>query len=129
MILGLEQAFNKILQVFELIAAQPPFDSILVTKPLLVQQMLDSTGDNLPERWKPAWQTMQADSDEVFSDDADISLQSWLQEVYFNERSVNDLKPRELKVAGRLILSMCRMEPGERVSIKQALNSEWAQGH
>lgn len=38
-------------QVFELVTGQPPFDSIMGNKELLVNQMIDSIGE-LPEEWQ-----------------------------------------------------------------------------
>lgn len=116
---------TRLLQMFELITGQPPFDNFFITKSSLVHQMLESTGESLPERWQAAWEVILADGSQSHSDAADPSLQGWLKDVYFDDSRTAEFEPNDLAIAGELIKSMCRMEPRDRISIKQALSSLW----
>lgn len=64
------------MQLFELVTGQPPFDVIMLTPPILVQQMTEFAADSLPLRWHGKWQEMQED---LTHDDHRHTLQEWLE--------------------------------------------------
>lgn len=53
----------------------------MITPTILVRQMLETASGNLPERWQKAWSDMEAASP---GDVSNNTLQSWLEEVYFD---------------------------------------------
>lgn len=46
------------LQMFELVTGQPPFDSLMTTKEILIGQMIEFVGE-LPEKWQRRWALMK----------------------------------------------------------------------
>ncbi|KAF2766562.1 kinase-like protein [Teratosphaeria nubilosa] len=109
--------------LFELYTGQPPFDSIMITPPLLVSQMLGSTQDVLPERWEAAWQAMRPPPADV--EDC-LSLQELLEEIYFDDGNLRkDLSRDDIRELGRLIKLMLRLEPAARASAREILESPW----
>jgi serine/threonine protein kinase len=78
--------------------------------------------DDLPERWKKAWDDMQAASPGEVSYD---TLQSWLEEMYFDGDRREDFSREEIRQLGRLIEKMLRFEPGSRASAEEILHDPW----
>jgi serine/threonine-protein kinase SRPK3 len=67
---------------------QPPFYSIMATRVGVVQEMLETAGDELPERWQQKWRAM----DSAWTrDKTGNTLQEWLEETYFDGVRREDL--------------------------------------
>lgn len=60
----------------------------MMTPEDLVDEMLETTTDALPDRWKEARNAMQNGRTEAYSG---YSLQDWLEEIYFDYRLKQDL--------------------------------------
>ncbi|KAF2022232.1 hypothetical protein BU24DRAFT_417870 [Aaosphaeria arxii CBS 175.79] len=109
--------------LFELLVAQPPFDSIMTTPAILVGQMLDTTGDELPDRWKEQWSAMSAAP--LPSEEFSYTLQGWLEELYFDGEGGKDLSREDLVRVGKIIGRLLRLEPSERASAAEILQDDW----
>ncbi|EMD59249.1 hypothetical protein COCSADRAFT_347787 [Bipolaris sorokiniana ND90Pr] len=101
--------------LFELITGQPPFDTFLITPPILVSQMLEMSGDTLPDCWQKQWYAINS---KQLSDDEDRSFQSWLEQ---------DLSKEDIIRVGALVGSMIRLEPSARASVNTVLQDAWFQ--
>ncbi|XP_014561916.1 hypothetical protein COCVIDRAFT_33148 [Bipolaris victoriae FI3] len=100
-----------------------PFDTFLMTHPILISQMLEMTSDTLPHRWQEGWHAMHAPH--LLVDNEEQSLQEWLEEVYFDGEKNQDLSKEDTKRVGRVIGSMLRLEPGDRASAESVLGDAW----
>ncbi|KAJ5130802.1 uncharacterized protein N7515_006841 [Penicillium bovifimosum] len=83
--------------LFELFAGQPPFDTFLITSPILVGQMREMATDELPERWQDKWNTMKM-GDVMATESTGHNLQEWLEEVYFDGPLSPDLTREDIIV-------------------------------
>jgi serine/threonine-protein kinase SRPK3 len=110
--------------LFELIVGQPLFDSFMTTPAILVRQMLETSGDALPDRWQKEWHAMK---ETLPSQDSTSSLQSWLEEMYFDGERNEDMSREDIVRVGVLIGSMLRLEPSARASSKAVLRDAWFQ--
>ncbi len=120
----LYQAYNP-WKLFELFTGQPPFDSIMITPPALVRQMLDTTGNELPQRWQPAWRAMEDANKMEFGQTH--KLQEWLKEVYFDRDMEVSLTREDIVKVGKLVRKLLRLEPLERASARDLLQDSWFQ--
>ncbi|KZF25835.1 kinase-like protein [Xylona heveae TC161] len=110
--------------LFELVTGQPPFDSIMIKPVSLVSQMLETTGEDLPERWKPTWHIMNGINPNA---ESGITLQDWLEEVYFHDGKKVDFGKEDILKLGKLVHIMLRFEPPARASARDILNDPWFQ--
>ncbi|GKZ23005.1 hypothetical protein AbraIFM66951_001235 [Aspergillus brasiliensis] len=108
--------------LFELFVGQPPFDSFLITPKILVEQMQEITGEALPERWVPFWESMRG---EDVNEDRGPGLQEWLEEMYFDGERREDLTRDDIARLGRIIRKLLRFEPAARASVEEILNDPW----
>jgi serine/threonine protein kinase len=118
------QAYNPG-KLFELFTGQPPFDSIMITPPALVRQMLDTTGDELPQRWQSAWRAMEDANTVKFGQTQ--KLQEWLEEVYFDGDMEVSLTREDIVKVGKLVRKLLQFEPLERASARDLLQDSWFQ--
>ncbi|KAH9891394.1 protein kinase-like domain-containing protein [Xylariomycetidae sp. FL2044] len=110
--------------IFELITGQPPFDAIMLTPSILVEQMIETASDELPSRWQAKWRTMQKDAPET---DEVWSLQEWLEEVYFNNDKQVEFTREEIVRIGAAIARMLKFEPSLRATASEILAQDWFQ--
>ncbi|KAF5671132.1 CMGC SRPK kinase [Fusarium denticulatum] len=108
--------------IFELVTGQPPFDVVMLTPPMLVQQMMELIDDDLPPRWQIRWQEMRSKA----SDEEDTwTLQSWMEEVYFDKDKHPELTRDEVRAAAKLIARLMRLEPSLRATPTDILAEPW----
>lgn len=94
----------------------------MTTPAILVRQMLELTRDELPECWQAQWRNLDAASPGV----EDIhSLQSWLEEMYFDGERNADLTREDILRVGALVGRMLRLEPRARASANEILQDPW----
>lgn len=111
----------------------------MVPKPaLLIRQMLETVSDydTLPDRWKLACQDLLDNEQRPplppgeQEEDATYTLQTWLEETYFNNNSGGgekrtDLSREDISRVGMLIGRMLRLEPLARDEAREVLRDEW----
>lgn len=85
--------------------------------------MIERTGDELPERWKATWLAMSDGETE----EPGITLQSWLNELYFDSEKTVELTQDDVTKIFGIIQRMLRLEPAARVSAAQILEDPWFQ--
>ncbi|CAI7577538.1 unnamed protein product [Penicillium discolor] len=112
------------MQLFELFVGQPPFDTFLITPPILVDHMREMASDDLPERWHKIWETRKADDSEPREGPVP-NLQEWLEELYFDSPHSPDLTREDIARLGKIIGSLLLFEPSARASAKQVLDDPW----
>lgn len=105
--------------MFELITGQPPFDTIMTTRDLLISQMIESIGE-LPERWMS-----KCDCSQTSPEDEKYSLEEWLGEVYFGEGKTAELSHEQLMSWAKIIRMLMRSEPSDRVSAAEILQDKF----
>ncbi|CVK98207.1 related to dis1-suppressing protein kinase dsk1 [Fusarium mangiferae] len=110
--------------IFELITGQPPFDVIMLTPPILVEQMIELIDDELPSRWQAKWQAMQGTPTQP---DDGLKLHSRLEEVYFDTDKKPEFTKNDTKRAAELIARLMRFEPSLRASPNEILAESWFQ--
>lgn len=94
----------------------------MLTPPLLVDQMIDLTSDELPSRWLAKWNMMQGDAP---LEDERLTLQQWLEDVYFyNDRQV-EFTMEELAKIKEAIACLLKLEPSLRATPREVLAQEW----
>lgn len=115
----------------------------MVPKPaLLIRQMLETVSssdkDPLPDRWKLACQILLDNEKRPplppgeEEEDPTYTLQTWLEETYFNSNSGGgggkkrtDFSREDISRVGMLIGRMLRLEPGDREEAKEVVRDEW----
>jgi serine/threonine protein kinase len=112
------------MQLFELFVGQPPFDTFLLTPPILIGQMCEMASDDLPKKWQSTLDTMNEGSSDK---DTELNLQKWLEEVYFGGSYNPDLTRDDISKLGLIIGKLLYFEPSARVSARQILDDPWFQ--
>lgn len=99
----------------------------MLTKPILVQQMMGFATDSLPSRWRDKWQAMQKDlPDEDDEDKAhSYTFHEWLAEVYFDDGKHAEFTREDIVSVGKLIESMLKFEPSQRAGASAILADSW----
>ncbi|KFG79287.1 protein kinase-like protein [Metarhizium anisopliae] len=105
--------------LFELFVGQPPFDGPPSTPEVLVEQMRETAGHELPERWRGL---IKEGSE---TNTAGSSLQSWLEETYFDNERKSDLTREDIRVLGGLIAKLLYFEPSRRAPASEILSDGW----
>lgn len=108
---------------------QPLFDNVLITVPSLVNEMLDTTGYVLPERWRAPWEGMSKKTSQTGGEDeVGPGLQEWLEEVYLEGREAEaGFSKEDLMSIGSIVGRMLRIEPRERAEASDILRDSWFQ--
>jgi serine/threonine-protein kinase SRPK3 len=109
-------------KLFELITGQPPFDTIMMNPATLVSQMMEFSTDELPDRWRKKWQTMDKSLSE---DGAAYTLQQWLEEVYFDEDRHSEFTKHDITKISELVGRLLKFEPSSRARTRDILNDPW----
>lgn len=86
--------------MFDLLKGQPLFDTVMITKDILIGEMVQEIGD-LPERWAAKWQAQEANTD-----DEKDSLEKWLEELYFDDGKEAELTREQRKLWAKAIRSL-----------------------
>lgn len=94
----------------------------MLTPPIIVQQMMEFASDELPSRWQTKWEEMQKNLD---PEDDNCTLQTWLEEVYFNNDRLAEFTRDDIASAGELIERMLKFEPSARATAGDALAHAW----
>lgn len=84
--------------------------------------MLETASDELPERWRQKWQTMDSTST---GDKIENNFQEWLEETYFDGVRKEDFTREEIIGLGALVLRLLRFEPSARASAQEILQDPW----
>lgn len=97
-------------------------DSIMATPVTVVQQMLETASDKLPERWQQKWQAIDGARTE---NETENNLQEWLEETYFDGVRRQDMTREEIVKLGALLRKLLRFEPSARASVHEILQDPW----
>ncbi|KAF5982816.1 CMGC SRPK kinase [Fusarium coicis] len=100
----------------------PPFDVIMLTPSILVEQMIQLIDDELPSRWQAKWQAMQGTPTQP---DDGMRLHSWLEGVYFDTDKKAEFATNDIKRAAELIARLMRFEPSLRAPPDEILAESW----
>lgn len=84
--------------------------------------MQNALSDELPTRWLPKWQAMNNIRPE---EKKEITLQGWLEEVYFDGERSEDLTREDIVKVGALVRRLMRFEPSARASAREILEDPW----
>ncbi|GAB0136264.1 hypothetical protein EsDP_00004571 [Epichloe bromicola] len=108
--------------IFELVTGQPPFDVVMMTPSILIEQMIELTDDELPSRWQAKWQPMQNDTPQR---DENYTLHKWLEEVYFDNGKQAEFTKEEIARIAELTTRMLKFEPCLRAAPSEILAEDW----
>lgn len=95
---------------------QPPFDTIMITKDLLIAQMAEEIGA-LPDRWKDRWDSSEMDGES----DESLTLEQWLAELYFDDDKEAQMSKAEVQDWAAMLRKLLIFEPAERASAADIL--------
>jgi serine/threonine protein kinase len=84
--------------------------------------MLDTVGEELPERWQ---RTLREMDSACPGERSGQTLQEWLEETYFDGEREEDLTREDIIKVGELVRRMLRFEPSDRASAKEILQDPW----
>ncbi|KAJ5772948.1 hypothetical protein N7457_007844 [Penicillium paradoxum] len=110
--------------LFELFTGQPPFDTFMITRAILVAQMREMASDDLPARWQQKWNEMNT-GDDTNTESTGHNLQEWLEEVYFDGCQSPDLTRDDILKLGQIIGRLLKFEPSARASAREILDDPW----
>ena len=90
--------------------------------------MQECLGEQIPERWRPAWRAMKEASSKPIGAEPLTPLEPWLEEVYdFDGKRQPDFAPADITKIGELVRRLLRFEPAERASAREILQDLWFQ--
>jgi serine/threonine-protein kinase SRPK3 len=95
---------------------------MLASRKSVVEDMLESTDDDLPERWHEKYRAIVG---EWTGEKPENRLQGWLEEVYFDERKRQDFTRQDIVKVGDLVRRLLRFEPSTRASVDEILQDPW----
>jgi serine/threonine-protein kinase SRPK3 len=96
----------------------------MATPKSVVTEMLEFAGDEMPQRWKEKWQSMDSTWTGVKVENI---LQKWLEATYYDGVRREDLTREDIVKVGALIQSLLRFEPSTRASAQEVLQDPWFQ--
>lgn len=105
---------NYVQQIFELITGQPPFDTVMITKDILISQMIEEIGP-LPGRWQAKSNCAE------MNEDTKYNLEQWLFELYFDEDKEAQFTHEQLQSWATVIRMLMKFEASERASAADVL--------
>ncbi|KAI1173936.1 kinase-like domain-containing protein [Nemania sp. FL0916] len=119
--------------LFELVAGQPPFDTVMITRDVLVSQMMEFCDDELPDRWREKLFALGTRSTVSISEedeqDEPCTLLEWLEEIYFDEnKKLLEFTRQDIAKVCELVTRMLKFEPSSRASAKEIMNDLWFGG-
>ena len=91
----------------------------------VVQDMLDTASDGLPERWQPIWHSMDVGP---FGGPSGTTLKGWLEETYFDGNRREDLTQRDIVKIHELVSRMLWFEPSSRASAAEIVRDAFFKG-
>ncbi|KAI0502815.1 kinase-like domain-containing protein [Xylaria bambusicola] len=112
--------------LFELVAGQPPFDVVMLTRAILVSEMMEFCGE-LPDRWREKLDTIGVGRTEPVSD-APCTLLDWLQDIYFDDNKTPGFTRQDIAKVCELVTRMLKFEPSSRASAKEITSDLWFNG-
>lgn len=90
----------------------------MATPSSVVQQMLETASDELPERWQQKWRTMDST---WTAGKTENTLQEWLEETYFDGVRKEDSTRKDIVKVGAIVRMLLRFEPSTRASAPEIL--------
>jgi serine/threonine-protein kinase SRPK3 len=97
----------------------------MATPDSVVNEMLETALDELPQRWREKWQNMDST---WTGDKKENILQKWLEEVYFDGKRREDFTREDIVKVGALVHRLLRFEPSTRASAQEVLRDPWFDG-
>jgi serine/threonine-protein kinase SRPK3 len=97
----------------------------MATPDSVVNEMLETALDELPQRWREKWQSMDST---WTGDKKENILQKWLEEVYFDGKRREDFTREDIVKVGALVHRLLRFEPSTRASAQEVLRDPWFDG-
>jgi serine/threonine-protein kinase SRPK3 len=97
----------------------------MATPDSVVNEMLETALDELPQRWQEKWRNMDST---WTGDKKENILQKWLEEVYFDGKRREDFTREDIVKVGALVHRLLRFEPSTRASAQEVLQDPWFYG-
>ncbi|KAJ6048929.1 uncharacterized protein N7446_011612 [Penicillium canescens] len=111
--------------LFDLFTGQPPFDTFMITHPVLVRQMQEMASDILPARWHNSWDTMKEKDSETPETRRSPAPREWLEEVYFDGEQEQNVTPEYITRLGQAIGKLLYFAPCARASTTEVSHDPW----
>ncbi|KAF2630634.1 hypothetical protein BU25DRAFT_334303 [Macroventuria anomochaeta] len=114
-----------------------PFDPYFESQiSSLGNQMLEHTGDRMPDRWQKEWQVMdtarRVELEKWYVEIATPpfeeplhTLQTWLENIHLDEERKQDLSRNDIQQVGELVRGILRLEPTARASARDIVQDPW----
>ncbi|KAI0966139.1 kinase-like domain-containing protein [Xylaria arbuscula] len=113
--------------LFELVAGQPPFDVVMLTRAILVSEMMEFCGDELPDRWREKLDAVGVGRTGSISN-APCTLLNWLEDIYFDDNKMSEFTRQDIARVCELVTRMLKFEPSSRASAKEIISDLWFNG-
>lgn len=104
----------------------------MLTPGILITQMKEKATDQLPKQWRERADSLIEQSkrpgDPVYEEETStggITLQQWLEELYFDGSKTAELTREDVRKLGDLIGRMLRFEPSSRETASSLLKHAW----
>jgi hypothetical protein len=93
------------------------------TKPILVAEMIGMASDRFPDQWQSMWRSMKGSEGD---DDSDVvSLETWLDESYFDGERPVDFTKDEVVAFCKILRKLLFFEPSSRAPASAILEDPW----
>lgn len=96
---------------------------MMLTPGVLVGQMQEMATDEIPEHWRERALSLMNDSDA--DQESQDTLQSWLEELYFDQQKEKQMTLNDVRQVGSIVGSMLRFDPSSRRSVQEILRNPW----
>lgn len=108
-------------------AGQPPFDVVMLTRAILVSEMMEFCGDELPDRWREKLDAVGVGRTGSISN-APCTLLDWLEDIYFDDNKMSEFTRQDIARVCELVTRMLKFEPSSRASAKEIISDLWFNG-
>ncbi|GAW13039.1 hypothetical protein ANO14919_024170 [Xylariales sp. No.14919] len=113
--------------LFELVAGQPPFDVVMLTRAILVSEMMEFCGDELPDRWREKLDAVGVGRTGSINN-ASCTLLDWLEDIYFDDNKMSEFTRQDIARVCELVTRMLKFKPSSRASAKEIISDLWFNG-
>lgn len=99
----------------------------MLTRAILVSEMMEFCGDELPDRWREKLDAMGMGRTGSTSD-TPCTLLDWLEDIYFDDNKVSEFTRQDIARVCELVTRMLKFEPSSRASAKEITDHPWFGG-
>ncbi|KAJ6029044.1 hypothetical protein N7460_003623 [Penicillium canescens] len=111
--------------LFDLFTGQPPFDTFMITHPVLVRQMQEMASDILPARWHNSWDTMKEKDSETPETRRSPRTPGMACRNGWKKYTLTNVTPEYITRLGQAIGKLLYFAPCARASTTEVSHDPW----